>query len=228
MRQVAAGVWLLTGFPHDLFNVYLAEDVLIDGGTRWAKTRILRQIEGRPVRLMALTHCHPDHQGVAQLVCKRFGIPLACHELDVLAMEGRAPMVPDSWVMRLQGPLWAGPPHPVGRVLREGDEVAGFRVLHMPGHTPGHVVYFRDADRVAIIGDLMLHLGGRLGRPTLLQPATLFTVDPAQNRRSIRRLAELRPALLLFGHGPPLRDPDVFQRFAAELSLGRGPAAGPQ
>lgn len=218
MREVAKDVWLLSGFPRDLFNVYLARDVLIDGASRWAKGRILQQLRGRPVGLMALTHCHPDHQGVAATICKRFGAPLACHTADVAVMEGRVPMPPDTWVMRLQVRIWAGPPHPVGRVLQEGDEVAGFRVLHMPGHTPGHVVYFREADRVAIIGDLVLHLGARLGRGGLYEPANIFTVDRDQNRRSIRRLVDMRPAVILFGHGPPLHDLDRLRRFADGLS----------
>src|SRR5438045_3591410 len=165
MREVARGLWLLSGTPRDLINVYLAGDVLIDGATRWARERVLRQVEGRPLRLVALTHCHPDHQGVARTVCKRFGVPLACHEADVPAMEGRSPMLPDNRLVRALSLLWSGPPHPVDRPLRDGDEVGEFRVVHTPGHTPGHVVFFRDSDRVAVVGDLVLHLGHRLGRP---------------------------------------------------------------
>ena len=96
MREVAADVWLLDGYPLDALNVYLAEDVLIDAGMRWDRYRLLRQLRGRKVSLMALTHCHPDHQGIAALVCQRFGVSLACHEADVAAMEGREPMVPPS------------------------------------------------------------------------------------------------------------------------------------
>ena len=90
MRQVADGVWLLRGYPPDMFNVYLMEDVLVDAGTRWARGRILSQLRQRRLSLVALTHCHPDHQGAARALCRRFGIPLACHEADVPAMEGRA------------------------------------------------------------------------------------------------------------------------------------------
>jgi hydroxyacylglutathione hydrolase len=68
MREVAADVWLLDGYPLDGLNVYLAEGVLIDAGIRWDRYRLLRQLRGRKVSLMALTHCHPDHQGIAALV----------------------------------------------------------------------------------------------------------------------------------------------------------------
>ena len=75
MRQVADGVWLLRGFPRDLFNVYLMEDVLVDAATRWARGRILSQLRHRRPRMVALTHCHPDHQGVARQVCRQFEVP---------------------------------------------------------------------------------------------------------------------------------------------------------
>src|SRR5437660_117574 len=113
MQLRAEGVWQLSGFPEDWFNVYLLEDALIDTATRWAKHRILRQLRNRQVRMVALTHCHPDHQGAAKAICEHFDAPLACHEADVPAMEGRARMVPQNRVIRLGERFWAGPPHPV-------------------------------------------------------------------------------------------------------------------
>lgn len=215
MEQVAPGVWLLKGYPPYLVNVYLAGDVLIDAGTRWARRRILNQLRGRSLSLVALTHCHPDHQGAALEVCRRYRVPLACHEADVPAMEGRAPMVCGGWKMQLGLPLLAGPPCRVGRILREGDMVAGFRVYHAPGHTPGHVIYYRDADRVAIAGDLLANMHLLTGRPGLREPPPMFSFDPTQNRRSLRILLDLRPRLVCFGHGPPLRDPAQLEAFAA-------------
>lgn len=218
MKKIADGLWQLSGFPPDLFNVYLAEDVLIDAGTRWARRRIFRQLRGRALRLVALTHCHPDHQGAARAVCERFGVPLACHEADAPAAEGRTPMLPDNGPIRLGVKLWAGPPCPVGRVLREGDEVAGFRVVHAPGHTPGHTVFFRDADRVAVAGDLLANVRILGGWPGLREPPTFLSADPEENRRSVRILADLRPSLVCFGHGSPLRDLRRLEAFVARLA----------
>jgi hydroxyacylglutathione hydrolase len=226
MRRIAEGVWQLAGFPRDWLNVYLAEGVLIDAATRWCERRILRQLGRRPVRLVALTHCHPDHQGVAAAVCARFGVPLACHEADVAAMEGRAPMGPRNRAIRLGERFLAGPAHPVGRVLRDGDLVAGFRVVHAPGHTPGHVTFFRESDRLALAGDLLANIHFVTGRPGLREPPALFSVDPLQNRRSVQALAALRPAVVCFGHGPPLRDLGVLERFAARLARQPPPASG--
>ena len=92
MKYLAPGVWRLKEFPAPSINVYLAEDVLIDAGRRWDRRRIFAELEGREISMLALTHVHPDHQGVAKDVCEARGVPLACHADDVEAMEGKRPM----------------------------------------------------------------------------------------------------------------------------------------
>jgi glyoxylase-like metal-dependent hydrolase (beta-lactamase superfamily II) len=215
MKPIADGVWQLDGFPRHFFNVYLVGDVLIDAATRWGTGRILRQLRDRPPRLVALTHCHPDHQGAAKAVCETYGIPLACHKADVPAAEGRAPMLPQNGVIRLGQWLWAGPPCAVERPLEDGDEIVGFRVIHAPGHTPGHSIFFREVDRLCIAGDVLANMHHVTGRPTLREPPAMFSVDVAQNRRSIRTLVSLQPRVVCFGHGPPLRKPEVLEQFVA-------------
>jgi glyoxylase-like metal-dependent hydrolase (beta-lactamase superfamily II) len=215
MREVAEGVWQLAGFPRHLVNVYLAGGVLFDAGTRWARRRILQQLRGQDVRLLALTHCHPDHQGAARVVCRTLGVPLACHEADAPAVEGRVPMVPRNSLLRLGVRLMAGPPCPVGRTLRDGDEVDDFRVVHAPGHTPGHSLYFRQRDRVVIAGDVLANIHFLTLRPGLIEPPSYFSADRALNRQSVRLLMDLRPRVVCFGHGPPLCEPELLERFVA-------------
>jgi hydroxyacylglutathione hydrolase len=220
LKLLAPGVWRLKQFPAPSVNVYLAEDVLIDAGTRWDRGRIFAEIEGRELSLLALTHVHPDHQGVAKDVCEARDIPLACHADDVDAMEGRRPVqeaAPNNPWNRIIKRIWQGPPHDVGRVLSEGDEVAGFRVIHAPGHARGEVIYFRDSDRVAICGDVIRNMSYATGLPGVKEPPDIFTYDPPENRRSIRKLAELDPSLILPGHGPAVTDIAAFERFVAAL-----------
>ena len=232
MRQLAPNVWQLGGFPPHLMNVYLIGDVLIDAATRWSGRRILRQLSEHRLSLLALTHVHPDHQGAARTICERYGVPLACHEADVPTMEGRRPMQPDNFEVRLASRLFSGPAHPVARVLKEGDELAGFRVFHAPGHTPGHICLFREEDRVAIVGDVLNGMNLATTWPGLHEPPSFFCTDVAENRRSIRRLAELKPRLMCFGHGPPLREMEKFDRFLQRLddriSLEVEPASNPR
>jgi hydroxyacylglutathione hydrolase len=220
MKQLAPGVWRLKQFPAPSVNVYLAGDVLIDAGTRWDRRRIFAEIEGRELSLLALTHVHPDHQGVAKDVCEARGIPLACHADDVDAMEGRRAVqeaAPTNPYNRIIKRIWQGPPYEVGRVLNEGDEVAGFRVVHAPGHARGEVIFFRESDRVAICGDVIRNMSYATGRPMLAEPPVIFTYDPAENRRSIRKLADLEPSLILPGHGPAVTEMAKFKRFVATL-----------
>jgi glyoxylase-like metal-dependent hydrolase (beta-lactamase superfamily II) len=220
MKQLADGLYQLRGFPPNAINVYLLEDVLIDAGTRQAEHRIMRQIRGRAVTSHALTHAHPDHQGSSHAICERLDIPLWCGQGDVPAMEtpgaisnSQAP----GWLNRFQARFWTGPPHPVARALKEGDEVAGFSVLEVPGHSRGHVAYWREADRVLILGDVLNGMNLITSKRGLQEPPAIFTPDPARNRQSARRLAALEPELVCFGHGPPLRDPRSLAEFISSM-----------
>jgi len=221
VRELAPGVHQLAGFPPNAINVYLAGDVLIDAATKLATRRILRELRGRDVQAHALTHAHPDHQGATHALCTQLGLPLWVGEADVPAMEGGPDEIrarqPDNLLNRVILGLWCGPAHPVDRALREGDEVAGFTVLDVPGHSAGHVAYWRESDRTLIAGDVVNTMDIVTTRRGLHEPRVGFTPDPVRNRVSIRRLAELRPALLCAGHGPPWRDPEALERFAAAL-----------
>ncbi|MGE0609166.1 MAG: MBL fold metallo-hydrolase [Pirellulales bacterium] len=217
MRELAPHVWQLSGFPPHAINVYLIGDVLIDAATRWAGRRIVKNLGSRRLSMLALTHVHPDHQGSARLVCQKYAVPLACPAEDVPTMQGQRPMQPRNAIIRCSTWAWAGPPHSVDRVLQEGDDVAGFRVIAAPGHTPGHIILFRDDDKVAIVGDVLNGMNLLTAWPGIHEPPGFFCTDVAENRRSIRKLAALEPRLVCFGHGPPLRDRTKLDRFVERL-----------
>lgn len=220
MKQLAEGVWMLGGFPRNAINIYLVGETLIDAGTKQAQGRIVRQLDGRKLSAHALTHAHPDHQGASHAICKRFGVPLWCGRDDVPAVEHAGGVVnpkAPGWLNWLQERFWTGPPHPVARALSEGDEVEGFTVLESPGHSRGHIAFWRERDRVLILGDVLNNMNVLTGMPGLHQPPEMFTPDPVRNRASARRLAALRPQLVCFGHGAPLRDPDKLADFVSSL-----------
>ncbi|HWJ50981.1 MAG TPA: MBL fold metallo-hydrolase [Solirubrobacteraceae bacterium] len=220
MKQLAEDVHLLRGWPPNAINVYLVGEVLIDAATRQGEKRIMRQIAGHKLSAHALTHAHPDHQGASHAICEALSIPLWCGQGDVPAMEtpgGVRNSQAPGWLNKLQQRYWTGPPHPVSRALVEGDEVAGFTVLESPGHSQGQVAYWRESDRVLILGDVLNNMHVMTGIPGLHEPPDVFTPDPARNRQSARRLAELRPRLTCFGHGAPLRDPGKLADFVDRL-----------
>jgi glyoxylase-like metal-dependent hydrolase (beta-lactamase superfamily II) len=220
LQKLADDLHILSGFPPFAINVYLMGDVLVDAGSRHAAKRILRQLRGRTLATHALTHAHADHQGSSHEICDVLSIPLWCGEHDAEAVEDgkireRMPSHPINAVIAR---VFPGPPHPVSRRLREGDEVAGFKVLDVPGHSAGHVAYWRESDRALICGDVFTNMDTITGVPGLHEPKAFFTPDPARNRKSMRRLAELEPALVCFGHGRPLRDPAKLKRFTDRVA----------
>jgi glyoxylase-like metal-dependent hydrolase (beta-lactamase superfamily II) len=208
VRELADGVYQLRAQPRHVINTYLAGDVLVDAGTPLASRRILHQLRGRDIGAHVVTHAHPDHFGSSHVICEARGVPLWAGELDAEAISTATPVVKSGRIPAMMSRMKMPPPHPVSRGLREGDEVAGFTVLDVPGHSPGHIALWREADRTLICGDVFFRL------PHVSAPWPLMTVDVARNRESMRRLAALRPALVLFGHGPPLRDPDRLARVA--------------
>jgi len=221
MKQLADDLWLITGIPPYGINCYVAGDVLIDAMTRFDAGRIKKRLGDHTITAHALTHAHPDHQGASHALCTELGIPFWVPELDVPPAEDASLIVkrqPDAVINKVFGKTLAGPGHPVDRVLKEGDEVGGFTVLDTPGHSAGHVSYWREADRALILGDVLNNQHPLTGFPRgLREPLKVFTPDPARNRESIRRLGELDPAVVCFGHGPPHRGATAFRTFCASV-----------
>jgi hydroxyacylglutathione hydrolase len=208
VREVAPGVHQLSGRPPHMMNAYLVGDVLVDAGTMSARRRLLRQLSGHRVHAHMVTHAHPDHFGSSHAVCEALGLPLWTGAKDAEAIETATPVTAPGRIPALLSRMKMPAPHPVARGLREGDQVADFTVLDVPGHSPGHVALWRESDRTLLCGDVFFRL------PRVSPPWRFLTVDVEQNRESMRRLAALRPKLVLFGHGPPLRDPDRLARVA--------------
>ena len=106
--------------------------------------------------------------------------------------------------------LWAGAddaaeiPAAGGRLrpLADGQKVGDLQILDTPGHTPGHVSLLHEDGGILLIGDLVGSVEGALA----FGPAS-FTADPALNRRSLQRVADLRPARILYSHGGEVPDP---------------------
>ena len=189
----------------------------MDAATRHAARRILRQLRGVPVRAHALTHAHADHQGSSAAVCRALGLPLwaPAGEAEAVRTGAIGPLAPVN-PSRLAAAALGRPGGAVARELREGDQVAGFRVLETPGHSPGHLSYWREDDGVLLAGDALFGRHPLTGRPGLHEPPGALHAGPRREPPGIRRLAALEPRVILFGHGPALRDPAALP-FAAAL-----------
>jgi hydroxyacylglutathione hydrolase len=218
MQRVAEDVFQIALSPRDGVNAYLLGDVVVDAGTKGAGKRLVRALQGHAVGAHALTHAHMDHAGGSKHLVDAFEVPVWVGERDRADVESGRPLVADSWAKPMVGRFARYRPVAVARSLREGDVVGpGFVVLETPGHSPGHVSYWREADRTLVCGDVLLNMSLVTTARGLREPPALFTPDPHRNRESARRLAALEPELVLFGHGPPLRDPATLEEFADAL-----------
>lgn len=221
MKEVADDVWVLPSFPPNSINAWIAGDLLIDAQTRRDGKRIAKRARGRRLKAHVLTHAHPDHQGASHHVCSELGIPYWVGEADVPAAENPKlirELQPGNPLAQFMDRVFTGPGHPVDRALRDGEVLGDWRVIHAPGHSAGHIVLWREADRVLIVGDVLNSAHPLTMIPGLRLPLDAFTPDPARNRESARRLAELgEPSVVLFGHGPPVTDGPKFRKFCAAL-----------
>src|SRR5580704_6251102 len=172
---VAEGVWVVQGQPARC-NVYLLEDdggvTLFDAGARTMTRAVASagaQLGG--IRRIVLGHGHTDHRGVAPAL----GVPVLCHPDEMQDAEGSGGF--RYWPQGLAGlPIglrqahrlmhryaWDGGPVEIYGTLTEGDDVGGFRVVHLPGHAPGLIGLWRESDRLALSSDCFytLDLWGR-------------------------------------------------------------------
>jgi glyoxylase-like metal-dependent hydrolase (beta-lactamase superfamily II)/predicted ester cyclase len=213
---IAEGVWMLQGQPGRC-NVYLLEDdggvTLFDAGAK-TMTRAVAAAGARlgGIRRVVLGHGHTDHRGVAPAL----GVPVLCHAEEVQDAEGSGGF--RYWPEGLAGlpaPVrilhrlmhrhaWDGGPVEISGTVAEGDEVAGFTVVHLPGHAPGQIGLWRESDRVALSSDCFytLDMWGRNCPPRV--PGAVYNHDTEQARASIRKLAALEPAAAWPGHAKPV------------------------
>jgi glyoxylase-like metal-dependent hydrolase (beta-lactamase superfamily II)/predicted ester cyclase len=231
-EPVADGVWLIRGgFPLRTMNVYLIEDgdgvTVFDAGIDGMAGAIgAAAARYGGVSRVVLGHADADHRGAAP----QLRAPIFCHPAERQAAESDSPVRDYFDPSRLRPyarpfyakmlPTWDGGAVAIEGTVAEGDEVAGFRVVELPGHAPGLIGLFRESDGLALCSDTVYTLDietGRKGGPRIPHPA--FDADTELARESIRKLADLGPRVVWAGHCDPV-DGDV----AGQL---RGAAAAP-
>ncbi|MGW7434144.1 MBL fold metallo-hydrolase [Streptomyces sp. NPDC054861] len=186
------------------------ESTLIDAG--WvgaadAMETAIRTVGLDPARLrrIVLTHCHRDHVGSAGELAERYGAEILAHRLDAPVVRGAVP-VPEPDLLDWELPLYEhgltvpeAPPTRVDRELEDGEVLDfgdGAVVVHTPGHTDGSLAVHLPRHGVLFTGDTVAAVQG--------VTFGVFHVDRDRARTSMRRLAELEPAVLCCGHGDPV------------------------
>lgn len=221
------------GLRQLLVNVYFIGDpgsgewTLVDAGLRGSAEPIVREAARRfgpdaKPRNILLTHGHFDHVGALKTLARKWGVDVFAHSLELPYLTGRSSYPPPDPTVGGGAMAWMSPLYPKRpidlsgfvRPLPADGSVPGlpeWRWLHTPGHSPGHVSFFRQRDRALIAGDAFVttrqeSLSAAISQaPELNGPPAYFTPDWEAARDSVKHLASLNPEIVATGHGVPMR-----------------------
>lgn len=204
--------------------------VLVDAGVLGTRDLILRAAEERfgkdvPPAAIVLTHGHFDHVGALEDLVARWDVPVFAHTLEHPFLDGRSSYPPPDpnvgGLMARLSPLYPRGPVNVARHLEPLPDdgsipgMPGWSWIHTPGHCPGHVSLWREADRTLIAGDAVITTDQEsayavaVQKPEIHGPPQYFTTDWPAAARSSAALASLDPDLVVTGHGPAMQGPDM-------------------
>jgi glyoxylase-like metal-dependent hydrolase (beta-lactamase superfamily II) len=182
--------------------------VLIDSGPPQTAGDMVEAVSqatnGRGPSVVLLTHGHQNHAGGLSALRLAWNPPIAAHVHEAPYIVGSREYGrirsnnPAYWLgsILIETPSWS-----ISNVSRidQGQTIMGLQILHLPGHTPGHLGFIHGMDQACICGDAVMHLGQRL-----MAPLTLTTPNPKMAKNSIFRLTERNFQHLLPSHGPPI------------------------
>lgn len=214
-ERVADDVWLIRGGVPRRMNVYAIRDgsgvALFDAGISVMVGQLRKatqQLGG--VTKIVLGHAHVDHRGAAP----GLDAPVFCHADERADAEGDGGlhyqdlsklMPPARWVYPGLMKHWDGGPVAISGTLDEGVVVAGFEVVHLPGHAPGLIALWREKDRLALVSDAFYTVDAYTGLKTSPRLAhRAFNLDDEQARASLDKLSLLKPAAAWPGHADPV------------------------
>jgi glyoxylase-like metal-dependent hydrolase (beta-lactamase superfamily II) len=228
MEAIAPGV---EGLKIAFVNVFgvTHEDgswTLIDAAVPFSASRIRNWAEEKFAtgpKAILLTHGHFDHVSAAKELAEGWDVPVYAHRLEFPYLTGKSEYpAPNAGagggLMSLLSPLLPRGPVDLGDRLRELPEeraplpgMPGWVLLETPGHTPGHVSFWRENDRTLLPGDAFCTTkpesffeASVTQHPELHGPPAYFTSDWSEASRSVKRLSELDPLVVAPGHGKPL------------------------
>jgi glyoxylase-like metal-dependent hydrolase (beta-lactamase superfamily II) len=225
--QVMPGVYRIQSA---FVNAYMVGEyggpwVLVDTGLPFSTDQIKKAVDDRfgvqsRPEAIVLTHGHFDHSGTVEELSRYWDVPVYAHPLEIPFLTGQSAYPPaDPTVGGFGGQLsrfYTNEPVNIAERIHQLPEdgtipgMKGWKWVHTPGHTPGHISLFREEDALLIAGDALTTLNMRnmqdmmSGKPVLNGPPEYFTPDWAESLRSIDKLVALRPQVLTTGHGEPL------------------------
>jgi glyoxylase-like metal-dependent hydrolase (beta-lactamase superfamily II) len=234
--QVAQGVWGMRLF---FVNVYMIANrrgagkgwVLIDTGVKGSANKIISMAEslfglGTRPSAIVLTHGHSDHTGSLKQLLKYWDVPVYAHTMELPYLTGKSSYPPadpevGGGLMSLLSGLLPTKGINISRNVREIDmydgiaELPEWKVIHTPGHTPGHISLFFPLNTTLIAGDAFTTTRSESAFYLLTYakkvsgPPKYITTDWIAAGKSVRKLAALQPRIAATGHGPVIRGKEL-------------------
>ncbi|MXQ55467.1 MBL fold metallo-hydrolase [Shimazuella alba] len=217
--------------------------VLVDTGMPKSTDVILAVVEERfgsisHPKAIVLTHGHFDHVGAVVDLVKQWNVPVYAHELEIPYLTGKQsypkpdPSVEGGLIAKISNLFPKEPIHlgtHVEKLPSDGSvpEMKDWKWIHTPGHTPGHVSFFREKDRALIAGDAFITVRQDMLFKVLTQdqeisgPPRYFTTDWQSAFDSVKKLRDLHPSVAITGHGSPMSGQalsDGLQKLANEFN----------
>lgn len=234
IEKVAAGV---SHLKIVFVNTYFIETpdswVLVDTGMPYSDGKIIgfaEKIYGKEAQPAAiiLTHGHFDHAGAALALAAHWDVPVYAHHLEMPYLTGKSDFAP-------QDPSVGGAMAQMSRMFPHGgydfgsrvypirengeiEEMPGWKAVHTPGHTNGHISLFRESDKTLLAGDALTTMNAdswismATEKREFCRPPAPFTPDWSAARRSVEILADLEPNTVAAGHGQPISGADTAAR----------------
>ena len=223
------------GIKNVFVNIYFIGEsqpggkwVLIDTGIKSGADQILKKArewfgDDNPPQAIVLTHGHFDHAGSLEALLKAWGtVPVYAHPLEMPYLQGKShypPPDPSAGGGAMAYMSWMFPtaPYNFGDQIRpipaDGliPELPDWKVIHTPGHSPGHISLFRESDRSLVAGDAFTTTNQNSAYAVMTQkeelhgPPAYFTIDWEAAKSSIRSLAALNPTSAGTGHGKAIQ-----------------------
>ncbi|MFD2247226.1 MBL fold metallo-hydrolase [Pontibacter ruber] len=233
---VAPGVWGMKTVFVNLFFVSEPDGtwVLVDTGVYGSAAKIktaageLFGYQNRP-RAILLTHGHFDHIGAVKELAEEWDVPVYAHLLELPYLTGRSSYPPPDPSVGRGGMAYMSflyPKKPINisnhiELLPEDGSVPGlpeWRWIHTPGHTTGHVSFFREHDRVLLAGDAFVTRDGESVLAVMTQkkevhgPPAYYTSDWGAAHHSVEKLLNLNPRVAATGHGLPMHGQELHRQ----------------
>lgn len=205
--EIVKGIYEFSGVSN-CYMVFNKEIFLVDTGMPGRSNEIINYLEKNlkrnpeDVKTIVITHHHFDHTGSLDKLKKITGAKVAVHSVDAEYLSGEksqagsAFMVPLVMLMKL---IYKIQPVKADIILKDGDLIGDYEVIHTPGHTPGSICLYNPDNKVIFVGDNLNYSKGKIRGPS-----SRLLPKPEQFKESMKKLGDLDIEVILTGHGPPV------------------------